>query len=291
MIVMTKFWVLLFCVVFFFLSGCSSMELLMDKFSLKNNLEYSDDEGSSDFIQEGASSKEMISTPDQVHEVEDEKAVLEGAVLNEIQMVNGKEVIQNASNLFALVNKNYGLPAEYFPDDLVRPNVSFSFGDQDIEKSKLRKEAAAALERMFTNAEQSGIILYAVSGYRSYTRQETLFSAEVEKIGEEMAVEAVATPGNSEHQTGLAMDISSRSVGLSLSEQFGETAEGKWLKKNAHKFGFILRYPKGKEQLTGFMYEPWHYRYVGQEVASQIYQNGWTLEEYFELAPKMKDSV
>ncbi|WP_404328967.1 D-alanyl-D-alanine carboxypeptidase family protein [Mesobacillus maritimus] len=284
---MKKFWLL--CLVVFFLSGCTSMELLMDKLPFINSTDYTGEGSSSKSTQEGSAFKELNSTSEQASE--DEGMLLEGVIFNEIQTVNGEEVIQNASNLFALVNKNFGLPAEYFPDDLVRPNVSFSFGNEDVEKSKLRKEAAKALERMFADAEQSGVMLYAVSGYRSYDRQETLFTAEVQNIGGKMAVEAVATPGNSEHQTGLAMDISSRSVGLSLTEQFGVTPEGKWLEKNAHRFGFILRYPKGKEHLTGYMYEPWHYRYVGHEVAKEIYRNDWTLEEYFEKAKKMKDSV
>lgn len=265
------------------------MEFLKDKLSFINNTDYIVENNPSTPTQEAPDSKKTNSTSEQASEVEE--TLFEEAIFNEIQTVNGKDVIQNASNLFALVNKDFGLPAEYFPNDLVRPDVPFSFGNQDVGKSKLRKEAADALEEMFSKAERNGIMLYAVSGYRSFDRQETLFISEVEKIGEELAVKAVATPGNSEHQTGLAMDISSRSVGLGLTEQFGETPEGKWLKKNAHHFGFILRYPKGKEQLTGYMYEPWHYRYVGQEVATEIYQNGWTLEEYFELAQKKMDSV
>jgi zinc D-Ala-D-Ala carboxypeptidase len=288
MIVMKKVWLL--CLVVFFLSSCAPMDLLMDKLSFINISENNGEGDVSDSTQDGpASLNEINSAVKQATELEE--AMLEETIFNDIQTVNGKEVIQNASNLFALVNKNFGLPAEYFPDDLVRPDVSFSFGNQDIEKSKLRKEAANALEEMFAEAKQNGIMLYAVSGFRSYNRQETLFTAEVQKIGEEMAIEAVAVPGNSEHQTGLAMDISSDSVGLSLSEQFGETLESKWLEKNAHKFGFILRYPKGKEHLTGYMYEPWHYRYVGQRVAKEIYRNNWTLEEYVELAQKIKDSV
>jgi zinc D-Ala-D-Ala carboxypeptidase len=286
MSVMKKVWLL--CLVIFFLSGCTSMGELMDKLPFLNSADDTGEESSVDSKQEDVAATNRINSASE--QVSEEKKVLEGVVFNEIQTVNGKEVIQNASNLFALVNKNFGLPSEYSPKDLVRPNVAFTFGNENVEKSKLRKEAAGALEMMFTEAEQSGIVLYAVSGYRSYNRQETLYIAEVQKIGE-LAVEAVATPGNSEHQTGLAMDISSRSAGLSLTEQFGETPEGKWLEKNAHKFGYILRYPKGKEQITGYMYEPWHYRYVGRKIASEIYQKGWTLEEYFELAQKIKDSV
>jgi len=285
MIILKKVWLL--CLVVLFLSSCAPMNSLMDKLPFIKSSEYQGEESSTDFTQDGTASSKINYADKQATELEE--TLLEETVFNEIQTVNGKEVIQNASNLFALVNKEFGLPAEYLPDDLVRPNVSFSFGNEDVEKSKLRKEAANALEEMFTEAKQKGIMLYAVSGFRSYNRQETLFTAEVQKIGEKMVIEAVAKPGNSEHQTGLAMDISSNSVGLSLTEQFGETLESKWLEENAHKFGFILRYPKGKEHLTGYMYEPWHYRYVGQRIAKEIYRNDWTLEEYVEVAQKIKD--
>ncbi|WP_061567901.1 M15 family metallopeptidase [Caldibacillus debilis] len=209
--------------------------------------------------------------------------LLDASLFNEIEVINGQKVIKNPDNILIIVNKDYSLPPGYKPKDLVRPKVPFSFGDRDIEKSYMRKEAAEALERMFRAAAKEGIRLYAVSGYRSYERQKELFDAEVAERGKELAVQAVAVPGQSEHQTGLAMDISSASNGFQLNEKFEETLEGKWLFKNAHKFGFILRYPKGKEDITGYMYEPWHYRYVG-EYAETIYKNGWTLEEFFEQA-------
>ena len=97
----------------------------------------------------------------------------------------------------------------------------------------------------------------------------------------------VANPGFSEHQTGLAMDISSLSANRDLTEEFGETIEGKWLKENAHLFGFILRYPKGKESITGYQYEPWHFRYVGEKVAPIIFSKNLTLEEYFKKVEKI----
>lgn len=186
--------------------------------------------------------------------------------------VDGKQVIQNPLNVLALVNKMFALPESYNPTDLVKPNVSFSFGDQTIEKSLMRQEAAVALENMFAEAKTSGIELYAVSGYRSYERQRIIFDAEVKKSGEEKAMQVVAVPGNSEHQSGLAMDISAKSANLSLTESFGETNEGKWLAANAHKYGFILRYPKGKETITGYQYEPWHFRYVGVDAAQTIFE-------------------
>lgn len=212
---------------------------------------------------------------------------LEAAFFNEIKEVNGVKEIVNADNILALVNKEFALPGTYIPDDLVRPDVPFSFGDQDIEKSYLRKDAAKALEKMFSVAKQEDINLFAVSGYRSYKRQESLFNNEIGKVGKDKALEAVANPGNSEHQTGLAMDISSESVQYLLTEEYGETKEGKWLKENAHRFGFILRYPKEKEDITGYQYEPWHFRYVGEKNAQIIYKNNWTLEEFFEEVHKL----
>ena len=148
----------------------------------------------------------------------------------------------------------------------------------------MRKEAADALEEMFKEAEKDGIYLFAVSGFRSYERQQAIFQNEVNTKGEELAKEAVAVPGQSEHQTGLSMDISAESVGFNLVEEFENTVEGKWLSENAHKFGFILRYPKGKETITGYKFEPWHFRYVGKDIAKIIYENNWTLEEFFEEA-------
>ena len=135
---------------------------------------------------------------------------------------------------------------DYVPPDLVRPNVAFSFGDQKVEQSFLRKEAAGALEKMFTDAKKSGIELYAVSGYRSFRFQKALYDAEVKRVGVAKASLAEAVPGTSEHQTGLAMDIASQSTKLLLTERFADTSEGKWLHDNAHRFGFILRYPKGE---------------------------------------------
>lgn len=212
---------------------------------------------------------------------------LEAVYFNQIEQVAGKNVIQNPMNILALVNKQFALPVNYEPKDLIRPKVKFSFGDQDIEKSYLRKEAAQALESMFAKAKNSDIELLAVSGYRSYGRQKELYDAEVSKVGKEQAIQAVAVPGNSEHQTGLSMDISSESVNNYLTEEFETTREGKWLAKNAHRFGFILRYPKGKEELTGYQFEPWHFRYVGEKAASIIYKKNWTLEEYFEVVKKI----
>ncbi|WAA11974.1 M15 family metallopeptidase [Fervidibacillus halotolerans] len=199
---------------------------------------------------------------------------------NQIETIDGKETIQNPTNILVLANKRFYLPSTYRPSDLVLPNVPFVF--QNVEQNYLRKEAAVALERMFTDAKKEGITLIARSGFRSYQTQSYLFNREVEAVGYEKASMAVAQPGTSEHQTGLTMDITAYSVNQQLVESFGQTAEGKWLENNAHKYGFILRYPKGKESITGYQYEPWHFRYIGVEAATVIFENGWTLEEFFD---------
>ncbi|MEK3886117.1 D-alanyl-D-alanine carboxypeptidase family protein [Bacillus sp. FSL K6-3431] len=223
----------------------------------------------------------------QNNESKESEMALEAAYFNEIQQVNNILEIKNPSNPFALVNKEFFLPGNYEPDDLVRPKVSFSFGDEDIEKSYLRKEAAAALEKMFLAAKKEDVHLFAVSGYRSYSRQKTILDAEIAKVGEEQALQVVANPGSSEHQSGLAMDISSQDANFLLSEEFGETLDGKWLKNNAHRFGYILRYPKEKEEITGYQYEPWHFRYVGEKIANWVFENDWTLEEFFQVVEKI----
>lgn len=189
-------------------------------------------------------------------------------------------VVKNVDDILVLVNKKRNLPADYIPSDLVKPDVNFSF-KEDIPKRYLRKEAAEALEKLFEEAKQDNIILYAVSGYRSYNRQKTLFDNKSNQVGPEAANLVVAYPGQSEHQTGLAMDVSSQSANFALEEYFEDTPEGKWLKDNAHRAGFIIRFKKDATDITGYSYEPWHIRYVGEDVAKEIYERDIVLEEYF----------
>src|SRR5690606_29752197 len=146
----------------------------------------------------------------------------------------------------------------------------------------LRKEAAAALEELFKQAKADKLNLYAQSGYRSYERQKAIFASNSKRVGEEKANRVSAHAGQSEHQTGLSMDVTSPAVGNDLVTDFENTVEGKWIKDHAHEFGFIIRYPKGKESITGYDYEPWHLRYVGKQHAEIIHQKGITLEEYLE---------
>ncbi|PGA49971.1 hypothetical protein COL86_30780, partial [Bacillus toyonensis] len=188
----------------------------------------------------------------------------------------------NSGNLVSenhvIVNKRYALPDGYRPRDLVVPNVNFVFSGMH-ERRYMRKEAAEALEKLFKLAQKDGITLKSVSGFRSQEYQSSIYQYNVRTQGKERANRVSAKPRHSEHQTGLAMDVSASSVNYSLIESFGTTEEGKWLAKNAHQAGFIIRYLKGKESITGYIYEPWHIRYVG-DIAKEIFEKGITLEEY-----------
>ncbi|RBW71079.1 M15 family metallopeptidase [Bacillus taeanensis] len=195
---------------------------------------------------------------------------------------NGKDVVTNPNDILVVANKERRLPSDYIPDDLAEPNVPFTF-EEDVPKKLMRKEAAAALESLFNQAEKENIHILAQSGYRSYETQQAIFAYNAKRYGsEEEANKVSAYPGESEHQTGLSMDITSSSAEYQLVEAFGETKEGRWVAENAHKFGYIVRYQKGKEQITGYQYEPWHLRYVGIEAASHIYKQNMTLEEYLQ---------
>jgi D-alanyl-D-alanine carboxypeptidase len=190
-----------------------------------------------------------------------------------------KKMTENPDAILALVNKNNNLAADYVPVGMVEPAVPFSFQNAD-EKRLMRPEAAQALEELFAAATEAGHQLAAVSGFRSYGRQKSIFLNNVQKSGFERANFFSALPGQSEHQTGLAMDVSSAAVGYKLVTNFGETPEGSWLNDNAHIFGFIIRYPQDKTDLTGYQYEPWHLRFVGVDAAAEINARGWVLEEY-----------
>ncbi|MBE5786296.1 MAG: D-alanyl-D-alanine carboxypeptidase family protein [Clostridiales bacterium] len=177
-------------------------------------------------------------------------------------------------NLF-LVNRDYAIASDYVPSDLVAPDVDMTTSNQ-----KMRAEAAQALEDMFRAAkEEKGYKLVAVSGYRSYGQQTSIFNRKVDAVGKKAAMLLVAPPGTSEHQLGLAMDIGCKK-NTSLTGSFGKTDEGKWVAENCHRFGFIIRYKEEWTDITGYSYEPWHVRYVGREHAEMIYQMDIPLEYY-----------
>ncbi len=186
--------------------------------------------------------------------------------------------LYNPTSYDYLVNKNNKLTSDYIPDDLEIINVKYS-----CENKYLRKEARINFENMAKDAKKKGFNIVAVSTYRSYEYQEKLYNNYVLDKGFYYADIASARAGHSEHQTGLAIDVANESLDY---DNFESTKEFDWMKKNAYKYGFILRYPKGKFHITGFKYEPWHYRYVGIDIATYIYKNKLTLEEYKSLNKK-----
>ncbi|MDO5291208.1 MAG: D-alanyl-D-alanine carboxypeptidase family protein [bacterium] len=197
---------------------------------------------------------------------------------------NNVEIDTTPDSYTVLVNKEYGLPEDYIPEDLVVPDIAYSFSYYD-EKKQLRKVPAAALEELVSAASEEGLTIKGVSGYRSYARQKTIYNNNIRTQGLAHTEQYSAKPGYSEHQTGLSIDVSASSAGYGLTAKFGTTAEGKWLAENCYKFGFIIRYPEGKEQITGYSYEPWHIRYVGTELAKYLTENNLTLDEYYNYTP------
>lgn len=166
-------------------------------------------------------------------------------------------------NNIVVANKKYSLPEDYSPQE--------------------SNEAKDAFYKMNKEAKKAGLNLKAFSTYRSYKYQEKLFNSYAEKHGEKEANRFSAKPGESEHQTGLAFDIGGDDQSCWANKKFNNTKEAKWLYENAYKYGFILRYPEGKENITGYMYESWHYRYVGTEHSKNFAMNNLTLEEYLNI--------
>ncbi|WP_139840727.1 M15 family metallopeptidase [Gottfriedia acidiceleris] len=186
------------------------------------------------------------------------------------------EVLNVDSNL-VLVNKDRKLPDGYEPNDLIYPSIKLNGAVK--EKTRMRSEAGHALEKLFAGASSDGYTLTAISGYRSYDRQVSLYNNYISTHGEEWTKAYSALPGTSEHQTGLAIDVSSPSFGNALEVDFAKTPEGKWLAEHAHEYGFIIRYPEDKVDITNYHYEPWHIRYVGKEYATYLYTHHLALEE------------
>lgn len=166
-------------------------------------------------------------------------------------------------NGILIVNKTYSVPASYAPG--VDP------------------EAQAAFDKMASAAAAEGLNIYISSGYRSYDYQKGLYERYVARDGQAAADTYSARPGHSEHQTGLAFDLNT------ISDEFADTAEGKWVAEHCHEYGFIIRYQKDKEDITGYKYEPWHIRYLGVETATAVYQSGLCLEEYLGITSEYQE--
>lgn len=181
-------------------------------------------------------------------------------------------LIKNPNSKLVLVNKFHCLPSNYIPDDLEKLDVMYA-----NEYKYVRKEVKKAFEQLSSDAKQLGYQIIAVSTFRSYYYQKNLYQYYVVEKGKKYADNCSARPGHSEHQTGLSIDVMGENMDYN---RFEETKAFTWMKQHAHEYGFILRYPSGKEHITGFKYEPWHYRYVGKDVATTIYKKQITLEEY-----------
>jgi len=189
------------------------------------------------------------------------------------------ENVTNSDQLTVLINKYHCISKDYIPQNLVRINKSYSIGS-----IKLCEEACTALEEMCLAANTDSITMQAVSAYRSFDYQNVVYDR---KKTEVISLEAyqkkrdktVARAGHSEHQTGLAVDIGGTDDTI-LKQSFENTDAGVWLAKNSYRFGFILRYPKDKESITGYNYEPWHFRYLGIAIAEKVYLSGLTYDEF-----------
>lgn len=191
--------------------------------------------------------------------------------------------LDDPASLWLIVNKQRSMPASYTPAGLRQPAVPVrSSGTSEM---LLRPEAAAAVEKMVVEAKAEGINLMLVSGYRSYGLQQSVYRGNVAREGQASADKTSARPGHSEHQTGLAADLGATSRLCQLEACFGETPEGRWLAAHAHEYGFVVRYPNNQQAIVGYTYEPWHMRFVGAELAAEVFKSNQTLEEFFGLPP------
>lgn len=187
-----------------------------------------------------------------------------------------------------LVNKENPLPEDFVPIDLVEYTEENGPKIDSTHKTLLEKEAMKAFYEMKQSAREFGYDIIIDSGYRSYEYQQKVLDTFLNEIGD-LAYSRVAPPGCSEHQTGLAIDVSFNIDGKYVNDFDDSFPQIKWLLENAYKFGFILRYPKGKENITGYNYENWHYRYVGKDLAMKMHlKNIETLEEYYEMFKEKK---
>ena len=177
-------------------------------------------------------------------------------------------------NYLIIVNKFYYLDENYKRDDIQNVSLAYSYADNKASSIVIEN-----FEEMRQDVEDKlGIHLMINSSFRSYSEQEEIYN-EFKKVSLKYADSYAARPGFSEHQTGLAIDLTS--LEHPLIDDFKKSEEYQWLKENCHKYGFILRYPEGKEYITGYNTESWHFRYVGKEVATQIYNEGITFDEYY----------
>ncbi len=193
-------------------------------------------------------------------------------------------------SLWAIVSKTHPISKDYIPESLTIPNVETRTDKSNDERS-VRADITQSVVDMFAAAKTDGYELMVGSGYRSAALQSVYFNSLANSIGDEAANQSVARPGESEHQTGLAIDISTISYECYLDNCFAYTSGGQWLAKNSYKYGFILRYPEDKTDITGYRYESWHFRYVGIDLATALYQSGLTLDEAWPYLQVAQESL
>lgn len=192
-----------------------------------------------------------------------------------IQTINGITYVDGV----LIANKTYSLPSDFIPQDPEVPVTS------QRSTTSLDRTLMSAWRMMQADASSQGLNIYIASAYRSYSYQVNLYNSYVARDGKAAADTYSSRPGNSEHQTGLCFDLNS------IDDSFGDTAEGRWVNDNCYKYGFCIRFPKGKDAYTGYQYESWHLRYVGKDLAEKLYNNGaWiSLEEYFGITSEYPD--
>lgn len=191
--------------------------------------------------------------------------------------------LTDPTSIWVVVNKKRPLqPKDYIPADLVTPNLPQRVPGN--ESMQMRKVTADALTQLFAAAKAAGAPMMISSGYRSYSYQVSLYGSYVSSEGQSVADTQSARPGYSEHQTGLAVDVEPLDGQCDVDQCFATTPAGKWLAANAYQYGFIIRYPNDKTSITGYEYEPWHVRYIGVDLATEMHNTGIeTLEEFFGL--------
>ena len=192
-----------------------------------------------------------------------------------IQTINGITYVDGV----LIANKTYSLPSDFIPQDPEVPVTS------QRSTTSLDRTLMSAWRTMQADASSQGLNIYIASAYRSYSYQVNLYNSYVARDGKAAADTYSSRPSNSEHQTGLCFDLNS------IDDSFGDTAEGRWVNDNCYKYGFCIRFPKGKDAYTGYQYESWHLRYVGKDLAEKLYNNGaWiSLEEYFGITSEYPD--
>lgn len=263
--------------------------------SSKDNNGSKDDNKSNNGSKDNNSSKDNATTSGNISSKEEVEKTL-SKIYPKLKVIDGQRVsIGTTKNGFSIytvndvyyiddimmVNKTYGLPESYIPVDTKESCI----GKTGTCNKCINKTAYEAFNKMRADASSIGLNIYIASGYRPYVGQESIYNRYIKRDGKEAADTYSARPGYSEHQTSYSFDLNS------ITDSFIKTKEGLWVNDNAYLYGFIIRFPKGKDSITGYKYEPWNLRYVGYDLAKKLYNNGdWiSLEEYFGVDSKYQD--